>query len=148
MSFQFIKDLVFQIVKSFPASSFVFAVCANNTKDFWNKKYDMLNFQLFNSYTILEQNWLTSYFLFHIGYLTGLWCLKNLINKTYWSDLDNKLYLNEIIENLNWHISPSVISDTLDKASVSTTFTHSRLVSVSTSSKFLGLKESRSQHLY
>ena len=40
-----------------------------------------------------------------------------------------------------------VESETLDKVSVSTTFTQSRLVSVSTSSKFLGLEESRSRHI-
>ena len=38
----------------------------------------------------------------------------------------------------------SEISETLEKVSVSTTFAQSRLVSVSTSFKILGLKESRS----
>jgi hypothetical protein len=41
----------------------------------------------------------------------------------------------------------TVISETLDKVSVSKTFAQSRLVSVSTSSKFLGLEESRSGHI-
>ena len=41
----------------------------------------------------------------------------------------------------------SLHSETLDKVSVSTTFGQSRLVSVSTPFKFLGLEESRSRHL-
>jgi hypothetical protein len=41
----------------------------------------------------------------------------------------------------------TVISETLDKVSVSTTLAQSRLVSVSTSSKFLGLEESRYRKL-
>ncbi len=39
------------------------------------------------------------------------------------------------------------ISETLEKVSVSTTFAQSRLVSVSTSLKIIGLNESRSRQL-
>ena len=42
---------------------------------------------------------------------------------------------------------PPVISETLKKVSVSTAFAQSRVVSVSTSFKFLGLKEYQSRHL-
>ena len=41
----------------------------------------------------------------------------------------------------------SVVSETLDKVSVLTTFAQSRLVSVLTSSKLLGLEEFWSRHL-
>ena len=50
-------------------------------------------------------------------------------------------------EKLVWVPRESVISETLDKVSVSTIFPQSRSVSVSTTFKFPGLEESQSRHL-